>query len=299
MLIGVIGSGGQLGSDLTAVYGEKSVLRFDRPGFDITNPKHFDLLKMSQLDYLINTSAYNEVDKAEEDLEGAFHLNAFAPARLAEFCMKEDIRFVTFSTDYVFGGPIGLQRDFPWSELDDSLPLSVYGISKYSGERMVLNRNPDSIVIRTCGLYGRARNVSRRKNFVDLMLQLAKEKKTIRVVSDQIVTPTSTWSLAWSVREFLGRNPDGGVYHMSNMGECSWYQFAQTIFQMAGYAPEVIPVTQEEYGAKARRPMYSVLSKEKIGLLGVVLPSWESALSLYLDQSISDQQSYLQDSAHF
>ncbi len=288
MRIGIIGSGGQLGSDLVAVYGEESVLRFDRPGFDVTNPTQFDFLTMGQLDYLINTSAYNEVDKAEEDLEGAFQLNAFAPARLAEFCMKEGIRFVTFSTDYVFGDPVGVQRDLPWNEMDESIPLSIYGISKYSGERMVLNRNPDAIVIRTCGLYGRARNVSRRKNFVDLMLQLAKDKRTIRVVSDQIVTPTSTWSLAGSVQELLKRHPEGGIYHMSNMGECSWYQFAQTIFQMAGYAPEVIPVTQKEYGAKARRPKYSVLSKEKIGLLGVALPSWQSALSRYLDQLISD-----------
>lgn len=285
MRIGVIGSRGQLGGDLSIVYGEEVVLRFDRPSFDITNPNHFEILKKSELDYLINTSAYNEVDTAEDDLEGAFQLNAFAPARLSDFCRRENIRFVTFSTDYVFGDPVDGRKDRPWSETEQPLPLSVYGVSKYSGERMVLNRNPEAIVIRTCGLYGTFRSSSRRKNFVDLMLQLGKDKKTIRVVSDQTVTPTSTRSLAESVKTFLEKSPEGGVYHMSNMGECSWYQFAETIFQMAGYSPEVIPVTQTEYGARARRPRYSVLSKEKVGTLGVSLPSWQDALSQYMSRS--------------
>lgn len=148
---------------------------------------------------------------------------------------------------------------------------------------MVMSRNPDAIVIRTCGLYGIFRSSSRRKNFVDLMLQLALDKKIIRVVSDQIVTPTSTRSLAEAVKNLLAGTPDGGLYHMSNTGECSWYEFAQSIFQITGVFPlESIPVTQAEYGAKARRPAYSVLSKEKVGTLGVSLPSWQDALAQYL-----------------
>ncbi|MHB1606741.1 MAG: dTDP-4-dehydrorhamnose reductase [Leptospirales bacterium] len=287
MRIGIIGSRGQLGGDLSVVYDKEIVLHLDRPSFDITNTQHFEKINDLELDYLINTSAYNEVDTGEDDLEGAFLLNALAPARLSAFCWKYHIPFVTFSTDYVFGDPVKGEERRPWKETDEALPLSVYGVSKCSGERMVLNRNPDAIVIRTCGLYGRFRSSSRRKNFVDLMIQLASDKKTIRVVSDQIVTPTSTWSLAEAVKSLIKRKPEGGIYHMSNTGECSWYEFAQAIIQKSRcQTPEIIPVTQAEYGAKARRPKYSVLSKEKIGGLGISLPSWQDALSKYLESSI-------------
>lgn len=282
MRIGIIGSRGQLGADLCLNSSPNNIVeKLDRPSFDIENPEHLNKLDALSLDVLINTSAYNDVDKAEEEIGHAFRLNAEAPSRIAEYCQKKDILFVTFSSDYVFGE---FQKKLePLGEIDEAFPLSVYGVSKWAGERMVLNRNPDALVIRTCGLYGHHRGSHLKKNFVDLMLQLGKGNKTLRIVSDQIVTPTSTWDLSENVLKFIQSSPKGGLYHMTNEGQCSWFEFSQSIFQIMGLTPDLRPVSQKEYGARARRPSYSVLSKEKIGKYGVSFQPWRTALSKYLE----------------
>lgn len=287
MKIGIIGTRGQLGADLclqaTAGY---DIVKLDRPEIDLLNPDSFSFLEGIRLDILINTAAYNDVDKAEDEIDSAFRLNAFAPACLADFCRNKGIRFITFSTDYVFGDRQGNASLIPLKETDEALPLSSYGVSKWSGERMVLNRDPDAIVIRTCGLYGHHRAAHLKKNFVDLMLQLGLAGKTIRVVSDQVVTPTSTLELAKNVLSLVAISPEGGVYHMTNEGQCSWFEFAREIFSRTGIQADLREVTQKEYGAKARRPLFSVLSKEKIGQIGIRFGSWQDALSTYLQDKI-------------
>lgn len=287
MNIGIIGTRGQLGADLCLNASEKDrVEKLDRPYFDLENPAHLKTLDSLSLDVLINTAAYNDVDKAEEEIGAAFRLNSEAPSRLAGYCRKKDILFITFSTDYVFG-EYEEKREFrmPFQETDEARPLSVYGVSKWAGECMVLNRNPDALVIRTCGLYGRHRGTHLKRNFVELMLQLGRGDKTLRVVSDQIVTPTSTWDLSQNTYKLIQCSPKGGLYHMTNEGECSWFEFAETIFNMVKLAPDVRAVLQSEYGAKARRPSYSVLSKEKVGKYGIHFQTWEKALSDYLSTS--------------
>ncbi len=285
MRIGIVGSRGQLGSALSRLIGMERVVGLDLPDFDATNPDCLTQIASENIDCLINTSAFNDVDRAESDTDEAFRLNAFAPVQLSSYCAARNIRFVTFSTDYVFGNRVSSGHGRPWTETDEALPLSVYGVSKWAGERLVLNRDPRAYVIRTCGLYGTHRSSRPKKNFVDLMLQLGKEGKTIRVVSDQIVAPTSTESLAATVLEFLGSEPPGGIYHMASSGECSWYEFAAAIFRIRGIAPALVPVTQAEYGAKAKRPSYSVLSQVKIHGLGLSLPHWEMSLKEYLGNS--------------
>lgn len=289
MKIGIVGSRGQLGSALSRLIGKERVVGFDLPDFDARNPDCYTKIASANIDCLINTSAFNDVDRAESNVEEAFRLNAFAPARLSSFCMAHNIRFITFSTDYVFGNRASSSPGRPWKETDEALPLSVYGVSKWAGERLVLNHDPRAYVIRTCGLYGTHRSSRPKKNFVDLMLQLGREEKTIRVVCDQIVAPTSTASLAATVLEFLGADPPGGIYHMTSSGECSWYEFAEAIFRIRGMSPALVPVTQAEYGAKANRPAYSILSHEKIHGLGLSLPHWEESLKAYMGAQQSDQ----------
>lgn len=289
--IGIIGTRGQLGADLCLQAAGYGIVKLDRPEIDLQNPDSFNFLEGIRLDILINAAAYNDVDKAEDEVDSAFRLNAFAPACLADYCRNKGIRFITFSTDYVFGDLQGNAPLVPLKETDEALPLSSYGVSKWSGERMVLNRDPDAIVIRTCGLYGHHRAPHLKKNFVDLMLQLGLAGKTIRVVSDQVVTPTSTLELAKNVMSLVAVSPEGGVYHMTNEGQCSWFEFAREIFSRAGIQADLREVTQKEYGAKARRPLFSVLSKEKIGRIGIRFGSWQDALSTYLqDKILTGQQ---------
>jgi dTDP-4-dehydrorhamnose reductase len=284
MKIGIIGSRGQLGSALARLFGSEQTIGLDLPDFDAADPGCYQKIASEGLECLINTSAFNEVDRAESDIAEAFRLNAFAPGALSAFCAERGIRFVTFSTDYVFGNRSASQSRVPWTENDEALPLSVYGVSKWAGERLVLNRDPKAYVIRTCGLYGAHRSSRRKMNFVDLMVSLGTKGGTIRVVHDQIVAPTSTASLAKAVFDFLAADPPGGIYHMASLGECSWYEFASAIFRIRGLSPTLVPVTQSEYGAKARRPDYSILSQEKIRKLGISLPHWETSLKEYLGE---------------
>jgi dTDP-4-dehydrorhamnose reductase len=287
MKIGIIGSRGQLGKDLTQIYSVQSV-PFDRPNFNVLDTSTWSILLEHQIDVLINTSAYNEVDQAESDIESCFALNTYAPARLAQFCESHNIVFITVSSDYVFGIPSS-DPPLPFSETNEALPLSVYGVSKRSGEILTLNRCNQTYVIRTCGLFGYA-SVSRAKgSFVETMLRLAKKGAPIRVVSDQMVSPTPTYQLALAVEKLIKIQPPFGIYHLSSGGACSWYDFARKIFDYAGLSITVTPTTMAEFKAKARRSPYSVLSNEKANKFGIRLPSWEDGLADYMANRKMDE----------
>ncbi|MHB1562736.1 MAG: dTDP-4-dehydrorhamnose reductase [Leptospirillum sp.] len=280
MRVGVIGSRGQLGKDLVQVLSGEAV-PYDRPAFDVLDPSSWAILKDSPVDVLVNTSAYNEVDQAESDIESCFALNAFAPAQLAEFCEENKIIFITVSTDYVFGNPSS-DPPRPFSELSEALPLSVYGVSKRSGEMLTLNRCPHSYVIRTCGLFGYASISRARGSFVETMLRLAQKGTPINVVSDQLVSPTPTYQLALALKKLIMTQPPFGIYHLTSAGFCSWYDFARKIFDLSGLSVVVNPTTMAEFRAKARRSFYTVLSNDKANENGIYLPSWEEGLSYYL-----------------
>lgn len=277
----LIGAGGQLGFDLARTFdlpGE--LLRLTRAEIDVLD--HAETarrLRALRPTHVVNTAAYNLVDRAEDEREAAFALNAHAVGALAGVCQELGATLVHFSTDYVFDG----RARAPYDEDDRPAPISTYGESKLAGERLALERCERAFVFRVTGLFGVARSAGKGgTNFVEAMLRLAREGRPIRVVRDQVLTPSYTLDLAAKVWRVLARG-SGGVYHLTSGGETSWYDFARAIFRRAGLAPALTGVTAEEYGARARRPAYSVLGHRRLAELGEDdLRPWDAALAAYL-----------------
>ncbi|PYN46869.1 MAG: dTDP-4-dehydrorhamnose reductase [Candidatus Rokuibacteriota bacterium] len=284
----VIGATGQLGSDL--------VRTFDQPGELVAlSTRDVDILDSartrSMLETLrptcvINTAAYNLVDRAEDDERSAFALNAEAVGTLAAICQAAGARLVHFSTDYVFDGA----KRTPYLETDSPQPVSVYGESKLAGERLALERCERSVIFRVCGLFGLAGSLGKGKgNFVETMLRLAREGRPLRVVSDQVLCPSYTLDLARKVWKVLPKVAHP-VYHLTNAGQVSWYEFARRALELAGVTADLTPVTAAEYGARARRPAYSVLAHAHLAALGEDdLRPWDAALPAYVAERSSSR----------
>ena len=284
----VIGATGQLGSDL--------VRTFDRPGeltplstrdVDILDPAATrSTLEALRPTCVLNTAAYNLVDRAEEDGRSAFALNAEAVGSLADVCQSIGARLVHFSTDYVFDGA----KRTPYLETDPPRPLSVYGESKLAGERLALERCERAVVFRVCGLFGLAGFLGKGKgNFVETMLRFGREGRPLRVVSDQVLCPSYTLDLARKVWAVLPKATHP-VYHLTNAGQTSWYDFARRSLELAGVAADLMPVTAAEYGARARRPAYSVLAHANLAALGEDdLRPWDQALVAYVAERSSSR----------
>lgn len=278
MRAAVIGAKGQLGSDLIARLG-KEAIPLDRQAIDIACPDSiWKTLDREQPDAVINCAAYNFVDKAESERDAAMLVNRRGPGYLADYCREHDIKLLHVGTDYVFDGRTG---HTPWTEKDEPLAISTYALSKMEGEQLVRAHCPRHFVIRTCGLYGR--NASHGKgNFVETMLRLGRERPEIRVVNDQICTPTSTANLASAIADLI-RTENYGLYHATNSGQCSWFDFACEIIRLRRLEAKMIPITTAEYGARARRPQFSVLDCSKLtNTLGWALPPWRDAVARYL-----------------
>lgn len=274
----VLGARGQLGQDLCARLPIKSTRPLARTELDLTDAGAISsVLRMVQPSVVINCAAYNQVDKAEDEPLGAFAVNAFALKQLAEVCCQLDAVLVHFSTDYVFG--LEGFRPQPYVESDPPGPLSVYGVSKLTGEYFVRSLCPKHFVIRTCGLYGLHGAGGKGGNFVETMLRVAAQGKPLRVVDDQILTPTSTADLAEATLRLIEAAPFG-LYHLTNAGQCSWHEFATRIFEFAGISANLTPISSESYGSRARRPDYSVLTTEHT--IAPKLRPWPDALADYL-----------------
>ena len=276
MRIAVFGALGQLGHALCPrLSGEVTAL--GRADGDLAQPgSALRLLAELKPDVVINCAAHNFVDRAESEPEAAFAVNAWAVREMALVCRELNCLLVHFSSDYVFG--LDATRTTPWIESDAPGPVSIYGLSKLTGEYLVRALCPRHLVIRTCGLYGEG------DNFVGKMLELAKQGKPLRVVNDQVCTPSSAADVAAGAGALLEKGVCG-LFHLTNAGCCSWYEFANAIFELAGMNIEVSAITSVEYGAVARRPAYSVLSGEKYGALGLPsLRGWREALAEYLEQ---------------
>jgi dTDP-4-dehydrorhamnose reductase len=278
MRYAVIGAAGQLGRDLCPRL-EGEVLAWGRDQAELTQPdKLRAALAAARPDVVINCAAYNFVDKAESEPDAAFAVNAFGVRNLALVCHELDITLVHFSTDYVFG--IDDKRKAPYAESEAPGPVSVYGLSKLAGEYMVRAICPKHFIIRTCGLYGVWGSGGKGGNFVETMLRVAGQGKPLRVVGDQVCTPSYTVDVANAVAKLIqtGRY---GLYHATNAGSCSWFEFARTIFEQAGVQANLTAITSQEYGAAARRPAYSVLASSS----GVApLRDWREALAAYLEE---------------
>ncbi|MBO0727968.1 MAG: dTDP-4-dehydrorhamnose reductase [Acidimicrobiaceae bacterium] len=279
----VVGAAGQLGSDLLEVW------RRERPQDRLVELTHAEL-EVADLEsvrrvllpegpqLVLNVAAYNLVDQAETDAKTAFEVNAIGPRNVALVVEELGAVIVHISTDYVFSGA-GRR---PYIEDDPVDPGSVYGASKAAGEMLVRATTSRHFLVRTSGLYGVAGARGKGGNFVDTMLRLAAEGRPIRVVDDQVLTPTCTTDLAGQIL-LLTETRAYGTYHATCQGECSWYAFAAEIFRQAGLNASLEPQSTAEAGRPAARPPYSVLENRGLRELGIdVMPGWREALEHYL-----------------
>jgi dTDP-4-dehydrorhamnose reductase len=278
MRTAVLGADGQLGRELLSRFQNPHPLR--RADCDLARAETVaPAVERAAADVLVNCAAYNIVDRATSEPDAAFAVNSVGVRHLATACATVGTKLVHFGTDYVFGGD---PRATPFDETDDARPVSAYGESKLAGERFALAASQRNLVIRTCGLYGAHGAGGKGGNFVETMLRLAREGKPLRVVNDQRCTPTYTVDLAEATEELIRRDASGLV-HVTNGGDCTWFEFAQEIFRLAGLTPNLTPITSAEFGAPARRPAHSVLSNAKLHGLGVKpLRHWKDALAAYL-----------------
>jgi dTDP-4-dehydrorhamnose reductase len=282
MKYAVLGANGQLGRDLCSrLPGE--VISLGREQVDLTRPETVrQVLDHLRPEAVINCAAYNYVDRAESESAAAFAVNTNGVRDLAIVCRDLDCPLVHFSTDYVFG--LDENRRTPYAESDVPGPVSVYGASKIAGEYLLRSTCPKHFIVRTCGLYGAWGSGGKGGNFVETMLRLARAGKPIRVVADQMCTPTYTVDLANAVVALLSTNRYG-LYHVTNTQACSWYEFALTIFELAGVESTLTPIPSAEYAAPARRPRYSVLATSVYdGLHLSPMRPWPEALAAYLQE---------------
>ena len=278
----VTGANGQLGMELRQ-------LASQYPGYDFAflSREHLRVndagsvkqyFKTNHPDYCINCAAYTAVDKAEAEKESAFDINAGAVGILAAVCRTYECLFIHISTDYVFDGTATV----PYKEDDPVNPQSVYGASKLEGERQAIKFNPAPIIIRTSWVYSEF-----GKNFVKTMLRLMSEKEEINVVSDQYGSPTYAADLAQAILQIIGKPappgrglpPQKGIYHFSNEGVITWYDFAVAIKELSGSPCKINPITTLQYPTPAKRPAYSALDKTKIQqTFGITLKDWKGSL---------------------
>jgi len=285
MRIAILGSNGQLGRDLTIALAGHQLLPLTRDDFDVADHgRARSVLTGLGPEIVINTTAYHRVDDCESQPELAYSVNALAVLNLVRVANELNATLVHFSSDYVFDG--ASQR--PYLETSEPFPLSIYGNSKLAGEYLVRTCARKYFLIRSCGLYGKAGSRGKGGNFVHTMLRKAAAGEPIRVVNDQVLTPTSTADLARQIALVL-TTEHYGLYHMTNEGSCSWCEFAAAIFEIARVDADLSPTTSDVYKTPALRPRYSVLENARLKDLGLNrMRSWRDALSDYLHENVMD-----------
>ena len=298
MRIILIGANGQLGTDLVAALAAHEVMLAVQPGTagqGDAGPRHVELdvsdpaqvraaVDSFQPGLILNTAAFHRVDDIERDARLALQVNAWAAQQMALICREADIAMLYVSTDYVFDGA----KRAPYVESDLPNPLSAYGASKLAGELLIRSAWRKHYIIRTCGLYGLAGAMGKGGNFVNTMLRLGRESeqtgKPVRVVRDQVCTPTYTKDLAQQIACLI-ETDRFGTYHATSDGGCSWHEFTREIFRLAGIRVEPVAITSEELKLPARRPPYSVLRNAGLQVLGIDrMRDWREALADYLKQ---------------
>ena len=276
MNILITGANGQLGNemrDLSAGHPQHTYFFTDVQELDICDEQGVRAyVKEHAIDLIVNCAAYTAVDKAEDNADLCDKLNHLAPAHLADAAEACGAALIHVSTDYVFDGTAHI----PYTEEVEPCPNSVYGTTKLAGEQEVMRRCSRAMIIRTAWLYSEYGN-----NFVKTMLRLGRERETLGVVFDQIGTPTYAGDLAKAIYAAIEQGVVPGIYHFSNEGVCSWYDFTVSIHRLAGITTcKVSPLHTDEYPAKAPRPHYSVLDKTKIKqTYGIDIPHWETSLA--------------------
>lgn len=277
MKVLVTGVGGQLGHDVVRELEQRGheVTGVGREEMDITDAEKVrKVIRDCVPDAVIHCSAYTAVDRAEDEADQCRKVNVEGTKNIAEICAELDCKIIYISTDFVFSG----EGERPWETDDAAGPISVYGRTKYEGEDEVKSRLDKFFIVRISWVFGKNGN-----NFVKTMLRIGKENGAVKVVDDQIGSPTYTRDMAVLLADMV-QTEKYGVYHASNEGFCSWYDFAKEIFRLAGMDDvSVMPITSDQFPAKAKRPFNSRMSKEKLVKEGFnKLPSWQDALKRYL-----------------
>lgn len=285
MKVLLLGPNGQLGTDIRAAHvaaGEPFELHSaGRDWLDVSRPDDIGAaLGKADFDVLINCTSYHKTDEVEETAGLAFAVNAHGVVAMARACADKGARFVHVSTDYVFGGDEG--RNTPLTEADATAPVNVYGASKAMGETLARHAHADTLILRAASLFGVAGASGKGGNFVETMIRLAREKGALKVVADQVMSPTATADVALAVLALLDRQSPAGTYHVVNSGQASWHAFASEIIRQAGIEAEVAPCTSEEFPTRAARPRYSVLDNAKTEANVIAMPDWKDALARYL-----------------
>jgi dTDP-4-dehydrorhamnose reductase len=288
MQIALIGAEGRLGRALRLRLGG-DVVALGHADVEIRRIQSVEAAFVTaKPDLVINTAAYNQVDRAEDEPDIAFAVNAFGPRNLALACEAREIPLLHLSTDYVFSGWLGVdsQRSpytTAYQETDRPDPNSAYGASKLAGEHFVRSICRRHYVVRTCGLYGPTKTPG-AGNFVQTMLRLGRERGEVDVVDDQTCTPTLTADLARAIEALIATDAYG-LYHATNSGSTTWCEFAREIFRLAPLEVSVNPISSQEFGAQANRPCYSVLAGGKLAAtVGFELPPWKDTLKRYINE---------------
>lgn len=284
-MIVIIGAEGQLGRDLQSELAPLGAKPLRHPELDVTDRGAVEgvLSRLGLKDepsWIVNAAAKTHVDRCESEDTDAFRVNALGARYVAEACARLGVRLVHVSTDYVFDG----SKHTPYTEKDTPRPINAYGVTKLAGEHYVRYALADHYIVRTSGVYGTSPCRGKGgQNFVDKMLQLASEGGELRVVDDEVLTPTFAEDLARQIRGIIEKPPPAGVYHATNDGQCSWFEFASEIFRRAGVRASLRPVAASEWQAPARRPSYSVLANEALRRAGLdMMGPWQDALARYL-----------------
>jgi dTDP-4-dehydrorhamnose reductase len=278
MKVVVTGAKGQLGTDLVDLLSDRGyeVYGYGREELDITNFEHvYQVISKVKPDVVIHAAAYTKVDLAESEPDQAFAINAYGTRNVAVASEVVGAKLVYISTDYVFDGTANV----PYNEFAPTNPLSVYGKSKLAGEQFVRDLHSKFFIVRTSWVYGKHGN-----NFVKTMLKLAQERDELMVVHDQVGCPTYTVDLANCILELI-QTEKCGIYHVSNSGHCSWYEFAKAIFEEAGIEVKVNPCATKDFPRPAPRPAYSVFDHMALRLNGFnEMRNWREALKEFIVQ---------------
>ena len=280
MKVAIIGANGQLGSDLVKVFGDKAI-PLNHADVEVKNLSScIKALKEHSPDVVINCAAYVRVDDAEDFAEEAFAVNAVGAKNVALACEYINAINVYISTDYVFDGT----KSDSYIESDLPNPINAYGLSKYAGEIFTRNYSSKFYIIRVSSLYGAKGARGKGGNFVETMIKKAKNGEEIRVVDDMVMSPTYTRDAAEMIKNIVEKKLPYGVYHCSNSGACSWFEFANKIFELLGMEVEVKPIKTSELTLKAKRPLYSAMKNEKLEKYALKPPHWIDGLRKYLTE---------------
>ena len=285
MRVVLLGPNGQLGADIRRCHeraGEPfELLALGRDQLDVALPRAIER-RFEDLDFdvAVNCTGYHRTDEVEDNADLAVAVNTHAVERLARMCARRGARLIHVSTDYVFGGDT--ERKKPLTEIDPVAPVNVYGASKALGETLAKLALEDLVIIRVASLFGVAGSSGKGGNFVDTMIRAGRENGVLRVVDDQVMSPTSTADVARVVLRILIENCAPGLYHVVNEGSASWFEFAREIIARARIDATVTPCTSEEFPTRAVRPRYSVLDSSKASTAFGALRPWQPALDDYL-----------------